>query len=351
MAFCLRCGFDDFPEQLKNDIRNYADEYFTLYQTVPDHDRFFGFFTPMWQSLFTRHHFFESIKLWNLALGLSLDWEARNKPAKIHKGTPYYFLGVTAILNNELDNGSLAMHQAMKEDERHSGGRRPEAPAYWFATLDSGREEQFFREKVQEVAGFLEDRLYEYSINRQRLLRLPEFRKRFLRLRYLSEVTFFFVYSLFRIRKIMLETNDIYKKNVLSSLLHARILFDLSLVTDKVIENKNAGRGNRPSFRKEILFLSSSPRHLLSFNGGILDTLGIEFDNDFSGTMTRLLSGTYRPHAAAALNDIERDFAIAYGIRNRGAHKLEDEPILYKRTSQLTQSILNTLFFSIENLY
>lgn len=347
MTFWPNCGFCDFPEQLKNDLRNYADEYFTLHRTVPDHDQFFGFFTPMWANLFTRHHFFESIKLWNLAIGLSLDWEARNRPAKIHKGTPYYFLGVTAILNNELENGFLAMHQALKEDEKHSGGRRPEGPAYWFATLDSSRKEQFFGGKVEEVAAFLEDKLYEYSINRRRLLRLPEFRNRFLRLRYLSEVAFFFVYSLFRIQKIMLETHSIYRKNVLSSLLHSRILFDLSLVADKVIENKNTGRSDRPTFREEILFLSSPPRNLLSFDRGILNRLGGEFDNDFSGTMGSLLSGTY---STDPLNDIERDFAIAYGIRNRGAHKLENQPIFYNKTRQLTQSILNALFFTIENL-
>jgi len=334
------------PEPLKNDLRNYANDYFNLHQSTPDHDLFFGFFTPMWLNLMARHHFFEAIKIWNLSLGLAIDWENNNGPNKVHKGTPYYFLGVTAILNNELENGFLAMHQAMKEDEKRSRRRRPEAPAYWFNTLDSTRQDQFFIQKVEEVAAYLDDRLYEYSINRERLLRLREFRSRFLRLRYLSEEVFFFVYSLFRIRKMIYETDWIYKKNVFGSLLQARILFDLSLVVDKVIENKNIRRSDRSTFREEILYLSTPPRNLLSFNRNMLRTLNNEFDNDFGETMYRLVLGTY-PN----LNDIERDFAIAYGIRNRGAHKLENQPVIYDRTQELTQSVLNALFFTVENLY
>ena len=346
MEFCLRCGFRDIPEALKNNLREYANGYFNQHQTTADHDIFFGFFTPMWLDLIGRHHFFEAIKVWNLALGLAVEWQNNNKPDKIHKGTPYYFLGVTAILNNELENGFLAMHQAMKEDERLPGRRRPEAPAYWFSSLDSSRRDQFFGQKVEEVAAYLEDRLYEYSISREQLLRVHEFRSRFLRLRKLSEEVFFFVYLLFRLRKIMYETHNIYKKNVFSSLLHARILFDLSLVTDKIIENKNSGRRPRPSFRTEILYLSTPPRNLLSFTPAILDILGNEFDADFGGTLDRLLSGTY-PNLSA----IERDFAIAYGIRNRGAHKLENQPIIYRRMRDLTQSMLNALFFAVENLH
>jgi len=69
----------------------------------------------------------------------------------------------------------------MKEDERHSRRRRPEAPAYWFNTLDSSHQNQFFIQKVEEIAAYLDNRLYEYSINRGRLLRSHEFRSRFLR--------------------------------------------------------------------------------------------------------------------------------------------------------------------------
>ena len=345
------CGFRDFPELLKNDLRNYTNEYFALHQTTDDHDLFFGFFTPAWWNLVQRHHFFESIKIWNLALDLAIDWQNNNKPRKIHKGTPYYFLGVTAILNNELENGFLAMHQAMKEDERRSERRRPEAPAYWFITLDSSHRDQFFVQKVEEVATYLEERLYEYSTTRGRLLRLHEFRRRFLRLRYLSDEVFFFVYSLFRIRKMIYETGKIYKQNAFSSLLQARILFDLSLVVDKVIENKNAGRSNRPTIREEILFLSQNPRNLLSFNEDTLSELNDRIENNFGTTTRGLLLGTYRPRRHPILNDIERDFALAYGIRNRGAHKLENQPIIYRKMRELTQSLLNALFFTVENLY
>lgn len=338
---------DSLLNQLKNDFRIYADAYFNQNRTPADHDKFFGAFTPIWLALLEKRRYFEAIKIWTFALGLSFDWQKRNKPDKIHKGTPYYFLGVTAILNNELERGFLAMHQALKEDKRLFGRRIPEAPAFWFVTLDYSKQKQFFRMKVEQIAKYLSDRLQEYSTKRGGSMTLPQFRKKFLKRRALVEEVFLFVYSMFKLRNLVIETPKIYKKNVFSVLLHAKLLFDLALITDKVVEYKNPNRGNRLSFRDEMIFLSSPSMRLLSFNQNRITTINRNFDNDFSGTSYDILFGRYN----LSLSDIENDFALAYGIRNLAAHKVKNEPVLYHRTRELAQSILNTLFFTVEKLY
>jgi len=153
---------------------------------------------------------------------------------------------------------------------------------------------------------------------------------------------------LFKLRKLILETNKIYKKNVFSSLLHAKLLFDLSMLAEKAIEHKNPRKGQKLTFNDELLFLSTAPTGLLSFNtGNKIGTLNSDFGNDFAGTLYDLLNKTHHLY----LSNIENDFAIAYGIRNFGAHKIENEPVLYNRILELVQSILNTLFFTIEKLY
>jgi hypothetical protein len=336
--------------QLKNDFRVYGDTYFNANQSPGRHDEFFGRFTPIWLDLVRKHRYFEAAKLWQLAIGLAIDWEVRNKPNQIHKGTPYYFLGVTAILNNELENGFLSMHQALIEDKRLSGRRIPEAPAFWFVILDFSRQDQFFKPKVEQMATYLSERLNEYSTKRAGSLTLIQFRKRFLRRRKLNEEVFLFVYSLFKLRKLILETDKIYKRNVLSSLLHAKLLFDLSMITEKAIEYKNPrkGKGRKLVFADELLFLSAAPARLLSFNtGNRIGKLNSDFEKDFAGTLYDILNKKY----PLGLSDIENDFAIAYGVRNFGAHKIENKPVLYSRTPALAQSILNTLFFAIEKLY
>jgi len=341
-------GFDLILENLKNDFRVFADTYFNRNRTPASHNRFFERCTPIWLNLVQKRHYFRAIKILNYALGLALDWQTRNRPNKIHKGTPYYFLGVTAILNNELENGFLAMHQAMKEDLKLSRGRTPQAPAFWFITLDSSRQNQFFKPKVDQMADYLSKKLEEYSMGRGGSLTLPNFRSKFLSRRKLKDEVFFLVYLLFKIRKLLDETPKIYKKNIFSSLLHARHLFDLCLISDKAIEYKNPARGSRHlSFRDEMLFLSSPSTASLSFNRTGLNTINNDFNSDFGRTMYDILLGRYH----LSLSSIENDFAVAYGIRNFGAHRIENQPVVYNRMGELVQRIFNTLFFTVERLY
>lgn len=345
-------GFDAILENLKGDFRVFADAYFNSHRTPPDHDQFFNQFTPTWLNLVTAHRLFEAIKEWNFALGLALDWEERNKPHKIHKGTPYYFLGVSAILNNELENGFMAMHQALTEDKRLSGRKTPETPSLWFLILDSTKQNQFFKMKVDQIAAYLSDKLQEYSAKRGGSLSLDQFRKKFLRRRGLSEEVFAFIYSLFMLRKLADETGQFIKSNVFSSLLHSRLLFGLSLITDKAIEHRNPdakdpNKKKKLTFVKELKFLSSSKIGLLSFDQKKISTLADDFSSNLAKALSKILHGKF----SFKMCDIERDFAIAYGIRNFGAHRIENQPILYEKLPKLSQSVINTLFFTVEKLY
>ena len=248
-------------------------------------------------------------------------------------------------MNNELENGFLAMHQALQEDKRLSGRRIPATPAFWFVTLDPSIPQQLFRQKVEQISDYLAERLADYSAHRGGSLTLDEFREKFLKRRRLNEAVFLFVYSLFKLRKLLIETSKIYKRNVLSSLIHARLLFDLSLVTEKIIEYKNPSRSKRLDFVKELKFLSSPRIALSSFDQHKITVLGNDFKKSFAKPLYGILRGRYH------LADIENDFAIAHRIRNFGAHKIENQPILYNRMSELSQRILNALFFTIEHLY
>ena len=98
-------GFENILQQLTPSFRTYANNYFNQNITPASHDNFFQEFTPVWLDLINRRHYFQATKLWNFALNLAFDWQKRNRGNNIHKGTPFYFLGVTAILNNEIENG------------------------------------------------------------------------------------------------------------------------------------------------------------------------------------------------------------------------------------------------------
>jgi hypothetical protein len=336
-------------EEMQRELEAPANEYFDAHRTPTDHNALFVMFTPIWMTLIQNRAYFDGIRLWNFAINLAVNWENNNKPNKIHKGTPFYFLGVTGILNNELENGFLTMHQAMEEDKRLSGRRLPEAPAFWFVTLDNRHRDQFFVQKVEQITNYLTEKLIAYTDNRGGNLTLDQLRAHFLRHSRLREEVFLFVYCIFRLRKLDIETSKIYKKNTFSSIMHADLLFDFSVIVDKVMEYKNPiRRTQRLTFADELIFLSVAPRRLLSFNvGDKIRILKDDFQADFSGTLSRLFKRRY----ALALTDIERDFAITYGIRNFGAHKIENQPSLYNNLAKIAQSELNALFCTIEKTY
>ena len=351
-------GFSNILEQLTPNFRVFADNYFNHNTTPASHDAFFQRFTLVWSDLLNRRQYFHAIKLWNFALSLAFDWENRNRGIrrKIHKGTPYYFLGVTAILNNEIENGFLTMHQALNEDYRLAGRRNPQTPAYFFVTLDSTRPQQFFATKVNQLAVYLSEKLDNYCRNVNSSLHLPDFRRKFLLQKKFRDEVFFFIYLLFILRKIEIETSKDYKKNNFSSLLHGRILFDLCRVSDRVIEYKNRQENRIPqtqflSFKREIVYIASKGITALALTNSNLTHINNEFNRDFSGTLYDLIKGRFTLQPTRTPSIIERDFAISYGIRNFGAHKIKNYPVLYHRLPELSQSIFDTLFTAIENLY
>lgn len=204
------------------------------------HDGFFNNFTIIWQSFLNQRLFKNAEYLWDFALNIAYDWENKNQNKRIHKGTPYYFWGVTCILNGDLEKGFLLMHQALEEDKRAHQTNTPKTPAYSFVTLDYENQNQFFRPKVIEIAKFLDENLNSYRSSREGTLTLPDFKSKFLEESTLQEVVFYFIFELFRLKKLLEEINQRLTQNVFSSLLQANTIFTLCLIIDNVIKQKKS---------------------------------------------------------------------------------------------------------------
>jgi len=310
------------------------------------HDAFFNNFTIIWRSFLNQRRFKNAEYLWDFALNIAYDWENKNQNKRIHKGTPYYFWGVTCILNGDLEKGFLLMHQALEEDKKTHQTKTPKTPAYSFVTLDYENQNQFFRPKVIEIAKFLDENLKSYRSSREGTLTLSGFKSKFLEESTLQEVVFYFIFELFRLKKLLEEINQRLTQNVFSSLLQANTIFTLCLIIDNVIKQKNP---NQWKFSEHLKFLSS--RFSLNLNDQKIGELNGAFTNNFSNTLQKLLSSQYQFQDGTTPQPIEEDLAITYGFRNFGAHKVEDQPVVYQNFDEISRRILNALFFSIEKLY
>ena len=333
-------NFDDFI----NEALSYFDNNIG---NTGAHDSFFNNFSVIWQYLLHNKRHADARLLWDDALKIAYKWENNNQNNRIHKGTPYYFWGVTCILSEAYEKGFFLMHQALEEDKiTHNVAVPTFSPAYSFVTLDYDKQDQFFRPKVEEIAKFVDKKLAIYRNTRNRSLTLPDFKKRFLEQTTIQDIIFYFVYQLFKLKSLIEETDQKLMQNTFSSLFQANIIFNLCLVIDNTIKDKNT---SGKYYTDHLKFLSVSSQ--LTINQSKISELNSGFINNFPGILNDLLNSQYIFNDGSTLNPIEEDLAISYGFRNYGAHRIEVQPTIYENFEDITNRILNALFFAIEKLY
>jgi hypothetical protein len=334
-------GFD--LTKFRSETLNFFDQNASNYHA---HDGLFKNFTLIWQFFLNQGRFKNAEHLWDLALNIAHEWENKNQNKRIHKGTPYYFWGVTCILNGDLEKGFLLMHQALEEDKKTLQTDTPRTPAYSFVTLDYEEQNQFFKPKVTEIAKLVDEKLSAYHSLRGGTLTLPYFKSKFLEDVALQEVVFYFVFESFHLKKFLTEIEQRLTQNVFSSLLQANTIFTLCLIVDNVLKQKNPSQWK---FRVLLEFLSS--RSSLNLDKQKTGELNGAFKSNFSNTLQSLLSSQYHFQDGTTPQPIEEDLAITYGFRNFGAHRIEQQPVVYQNFDEISGRILNALFFSIERLY
>jgi hypothetical protein len=333
-----------FSTEFKERSHDFFSKYQAQYSVI---DRYFNNFHPIWRLYLDMGQFKAAERLWDDVLDIVSEWETDQQ--KIHKGTPFYWLAGTAILNGELERGFALMHQALEEDIRTQNIRTPRTPAFFFVTLNYEEAHQYFRQIVLEASNFLEDKINNYTSymrNSRSNLDLPNFKSRFLEQTNILEIVFYFVYTLFKARHMLLDVRREWRQNAFSSLLETSMIFDLCLIIEEAIKEKDNTRypANRPIyFSNRVSFLSQTAGLTIHRN---LSRISADCASDFVGTLSMLLDSTYN-----LANGIEEDLSIALAFRNFAAHSIESLKLVYEKFEEIFQRVLNALFFSVETLY
>src|SRR5262245_55887835 len=80
-----------------------AEQFLATRTDYREHDDYFNNFTPLWKLHLGDRHLETAAAVWPWALRPALRVEATGK--RVHKGTPYYFWGMTELLADKLENG------------------------------------------------------------------------------------------------------------------------------------------------------------------------------------------------------------------------------------------------------
>ena len=213
--------------------------------------------------------------------------------------------------------------------------------------MDYEQTGQFFRNKVLEIADFVNNKMTIYRTSRSGTLHLDRFRIRFLQEIDLIEVIYYFVYSVFRLKRFE-DLDSELMKNAYSSLLQLSLLSDICLVIDNTILNKKLNK-KEYRFIDHLVFISQKESLNLSIDNA--KDFNNNMNMDFAGTIDKILTSNYTFKDSTKPTPIEEDLLLAYGIRNHSAHRLEEQIIIHNNFERLSQRLLNALFYVVEKLY
>lgn len=309
------------------------------------HNHYFDNFTPIWNGLLAAGRFDDAEALWQAALDPVLQFEHDNPPRQAHKGTAYYFWGMTAIHRGDLDRGYALTHQAVEEDVLTTKTPYPSTPAYALATLNFAIHNQAFRSWVLAQADFLNVRQNAYSAAYGRRFTLEEFRARFLNSPPSTDIAFLFAYTIARLMRISNLPEYSTQSRFMGQLL-INLFFDITLCVETAAAAKNPVIG---TFINHAEFISLRVGHPIS--NADLRALNQTFQNDFNQALILALDRQLLLQSGALADDAQSDIALAYGIRNRGAHDVSSTPVLWQRHSEIEQALLNVMFMTVDYTY
>ncbi|MDO8460224.1 MAG: hypothetical protein Q7S74_03890 [Nanoarchaeota archaeon] len=383
-------GFSDLGDDMTDEFKNLYHSFFTkgviqLSESFKDvskknfssfdkkqrialGDAYFNNLAAITHTLLDRQQYDTSFRLWTEILSFVKEWEDDNKPKELHKGTPYYFSGVSSILQNDFDAALMSMHNALDEDKKNNP-KWDEAPGYWFLTLNDQKPNQFFKPFVDGMIGFLRDRLdgngseqgkYKdhYQTTRSGKLTYDQFRSKFLDNKNISEeVKYLFVYSIIRIWHLRRLHKSKVGDNLMAPLIFTNALFALLLVLDSLLKSWNNPGHKRWEFSKHLI---EAAKHEGWGNSKInqqqyFDELEVNKrrDADFNKWCKELIGKSgmqYKTTKGRVLGPLESDFVLAYGLRNFSAHSIQSQKILWQEYTGILQSILNCVFKTLELL-
>ncbi len=332
------CNLSKFDTASRQFFTQYHDANASL------HDAYFENFTMLWNTFLTAGNYDEAERIWNLALSSSLAWEKENPNKFIHKGTAYYFWGMTALIRGDLDKGYILMHRGVEEDIRTTGKNIPDTAGYALVSLNYENINQAFYKWVVDQVRFLNEKQNCYSSLYGRTFILDDFKKKFLSSPPNTAVSFLFAYVVARLMRMSsLPVHTL--QSAFSAQVEANLLFDLLLVIDATIRFKNK-KGDK--FISHAAYLTNRIGKPLTIKQ--LKNINSAFQKDINGTLTDMIACSYVLDGHT-ITKLHADIAIAYGLRNYGAHDISSVPIVSDKYVEIEQSLFNVLFLAVDYLY
>lgn len=329
--------FDTIKELISNNE-------FTIAAYLASH--LFEQFTILWKYYLQHERHIMGTKLWQHVCRITWNWENTNN-VLVHKGTPYFFLGGNQLMQGNLDNAFLFIHNAMEEDIRYSiqignSSFYKTMPAYLFSSLIDDSKNYLYP-YVQNAKNKMDIFIKNHNTLLTKSFSYVDFETKFSKNQDLEEPKFFFVYNLFTIlNHDVIDTAEL-RKNEFSKLRNVDVIFNLCLIIDEVMKKKT-----------NKVFISDSVKQISANNlneqnaGDIYDSLN--FKNDFENAVKTCLNMNYSHNSRNVSKEV-LILILVWGLRNFGGHRIEAKQLFVDEYQNLLEKLMSALFIILEKLY
>lgn len=295
-----------------------------------------------------------------LAIDTVRKWEDKNG-YRIHKGTPYTFLGYTHLITGNLDLGFSLVHDSLaqnrltyprlKEDYKKS-------PSYSFATLNKDNTNSMLIDYVIRMKAKVESIIDKHNVACGTSIAhfsYPTFHNKFLQRESLEPIVFYFVNTVMTTLNLENWDKNLLSNNAFFHLKKIGLLFNVSLVVDKVLSEKYGSEYVKEGvfgYLKEVEKITDTNVHALNtcFNYSNGNPITISSEN-IENLVPALLNNTISYRGQKTTYRM-RAMLAAWNVRNFSAHNLTGIEDLLKTTpyEKIFNLLMSALFFATEVL-
>jgi len=290
------------------------------------------------------------VSFWQEVISLTLEWESKNKPITIHKGTPFFFLAFNCLENGDKDNGFTYLYNALEDDKKLPQLNYPQdSPAYFTATMSDKPQNYMYslvRDQRLLLSNFLIKHKSEFSE-----LKLIDFDKKFLQNLDLADVVYFFVYNFHTIFDQDRNTNQVILQNEFSRLKVLDLFFNMGLIINQILSYAASQAGATCTKMKEVIAWWAENNlgvNQTTFNS-LIGTSNLNLNSQTPDQVLPTLLTNIRNPSGGIPKEVYV-MLVAYKIRNHGGHNINQQQILTSRYDEILSRLFNALFLAVQIL-
>lgn len=322
-------------------------------------DRFFESFTLLPRYLSSFGFQLAASQTWAQLIQWTLVWE-KSHSTQIHKGTPFFFLGMNLIFQGDIDTGFLFIYNAMEGDKASyramgQADRYKQAPAYMTATIVDNPANVLHETVVRPIRGAISNYVTSFSQATNLPYTLGDFQACFLGNPDLEieKLVFFFVYNMYvHIQRNRFKQLPQFFDNDFSKIKNLDSIFNMCLIIEELLQHRFGKTGTNYFISDGVLDLVAAKTWITAGKTReetekqfFSKLAGVDLRLDPSTTVPVILSGNIT-YGGLPITPELRYLLLAWHLRNYGGHNIRVQDVLVKSYDQIFEWLIYALFIA-----